>query len=130
MLALPGLELRVERTRAPVAEVVVGQVPRREVLAVRAGRAARRPEPCPLAARATPLTVRTLAPVLFAQPTYSWGYVSVNTIFDHVYLKKDVPAKVQMELVRVSKDNLGAWARQLKTWGFSDVDPKYLALPK
>lgn len=71
-----------------------------------------------------------LAPVLFAQPTYSWGYVSVNTIFDHVYLKKDVPGKVQMELVRVSMDNLGAWARQLKTWGFSDVDPKYLALPK
>ncbi len=71
-----------------------------------------------------------LAPVLFAQPTYSWGYVSVNTIFDHVYLKKDVPAKVQMDLVKVSKDNLGEWARQLKTWGFSDVDPKFLALPK
>jgi ribose transport system substrate-binding protein len=71
-----------------------------------------------------------LAPVLFAQPTYSWGYVSVNTIFDHVYLKKDVPAKVQMDLVRVSKDNLGEWARQLKTWGFADVDPKFLALPK
>ncbi len=71
-----------------------------------------------------------LAPVLFAQPTYSWGYVSVNTIFDHVYLKKEVPAKVQMELVRVSKDNLGEWARQLEKWGFSDVDPKFLALPK
>lgn len=70
-----------------------------------------------------------LAPVLFAQPTYSWGYVSVNTIFDHVYLKKEVPAHVQMDLVRVSKDNLGTWARQLKEWGFSDVDPKYLALP-
>ncbi len=71
-----------------------------------------------------------LAPVLFAQPTYSWGYISVNTIFDHVYLKKDVPAKVQMDLVRVSQENLGEWARQLKTWGFSDVDPRYLALPK
>lgn len=71
-----------------------------------------------------------LAPVLFAQPTYSWGYVSVNTIFDHVYLKKEVPAHVQMDLVRVSKDNLGTWARQLKEWGFSDIDPKYLALPK
>lgn len=71
-----------------------------------------------------------LAPVLFAQPTYSWGYVSVNTIFDHVYLKKDAPPKVQMELVRVSKENLGEWARQLKAWGFSDVDPKFLALPQ
>jgi hypothetical protein len=33
-----------------------------------------------------------------------------------------------MDLVRVSKDNLGSWARQLKAWGFTDVDPKYLAL--
>jgi ribose transport system substrate-binding protein len=71
-----------------------------------------------------------LAPVLFAQPTYSWGYISVKTIFDHVYLKKDAPPKVQMELVKVSQENLGTWARQLKDWGFSDVDPKYLALPK
>jgi ribose transport system substrate-binding protein len=71
-----------------------------------------------------------LAPVLFAQPTYSWGYVSVKTIFDHVHLKKDAPPKVQMELVRVSKENLGTWARQLKEWGFSDVDEKYLALEK
>ena len=70
-----------------------------------------------------------LAPVLLAQPTYDWGYVSVQTIVDHVYLKKDVPAHVEMKLVRVSKDNLGTWARQLKAWGFTDVDPKYLALP-
>ena len=33
-----------------------------------------------------------LAPVLLAQPTYLWGYVGVNTIFDKVQLKKDVPA--------------------------------------
>jgi ribose transport system substrate-binding protein len=71
-----------------------------------------------------------LAPVLFAQPTYSWGYVSVKTIFDHVYLKHPAPPMVQMELVRVSKDNLGTWARQLRDWGFSDVDPKFLALEK
>ena len=70
-----------------------------------------------------------LAPVLLAQPTFLWGYVSVHTIFDHVYLKKDVPAHVQMDLVRVSKDNLGSWARQLKAWGFPDVDAKYIALP-
>lgn len=71
-----------------------------------------------------------LAPVLFAQPTYSWGYVSVKTIFDHVYLKKDAPPKVMMELVRVSKENLGTWARQLRDWGFTDVDPKFIALPQ
>jgi ribose transport system substrate-binding protein len=71
-----------------------------------------------------------LAPVLFAQQIYDWGYVSTRTIFDHVYLHKEVPAHVQMDLVRVSKDNLGTWARQLQKWGFTDVDPKYLALPK
>jgi ribose transport system substrate-binding protein len=77
-----------------------------------------------------PYVDQGLAPVLLAQPVYLWGYVSVKTIFDHVYLKKEVPAHVQMDLVRVSKDNLGAWARQLRDWGFTDVDPKYLALPK
>jgi ribose transport system substrate-binding protein len=75
-----------------------------------------------------PYVDKGLAPVLFAQPTYLWGYVSVKTIFDHVYLHKDVPAHVQMDLVRVSKDNLGEWARQLKAWGFTDVDPKFLSM--
>jgi ribose transport system substrate-binding protein len=77
-----------------------------------------------------PYVEKGLAPVLLAQPTYLWGYVSVKTVVDHVYLHKDVPAHVQMELVRVSKDNLGTWARQLRDWGFTDVDPKYIALPK
>ena len=76
-----------------------------------------------------PYVEKGLAPVLLAQPTYLWGYVSVKTIFDHVYLHKPVPAHVQMDLVRVSKENLGTWARQLKAWGFTDVDPRYLALP-
>lgn len=71
-----------------------------------------------------------IAPVLLAQPTYDWGYVSVNTIVDHVLLHKDVPAHVQMDLIRVTKDNLGTWSRQLKTWGFTDVDSTFLALPK
>jgi len=77
-----------------------------------------------------PYVDASLAPVLFAQPTYNWGYVSVKTIFDKVYKKQEVPAHVQMDLVKVSKENLGEWARQLKTWGFTDVDPKYLELPK
>jgi ribose transport system substrate-binding protein len=33
-----------------------------------------------------------------------------------------------MELVRVSKANLGEWARQLKEWGFTDVPDRYLAM--
>ncbi len=70
-----------------------------------------------------------LAPVLLAQPTYLWGYESVNRIFDKVQLKKDVPQIIPMDLVRVTKENLGTWARQLKDWGFTDVPEKYLSLP-
>jgi len=70
-----------------------------------------------------------LAPVLLAQPTYLWGYESVNRIFDKVHLKKDVPTIIPMDLVRVTKDSLGTWARQLKTWGFTDVPQEYLNLP-
>lgn len=70
-----------------------------------------------------------LAPVLLAQPTYLWGYESVKRIFDKVHLKKDVPEIIPMELVRVSKENLGTWARQLRDWGFTDVPEEYLKLP-
>jgi ribose transport system substrate-binding protein len=71
-----------------------------------------------------------LAPVLLAQSTYLWGYVSVNTIFQKVQLKQEVPVMNKMDLVRVSKENLGAWARQLRDWGFTDVSESYLSLPK
>ncbi len=61
-----------------------------------------------------------LAPVLLALPTYDWGYVSVQHIVNKVHLKQDVPAIIPpMEVVRVTKDNLGTWARQLQTWGFT-----------
>jgi len=70
-----------------------------------------------------------LAPVLLAQPTYKWGYVSVEKIVEKVHLKQDVPPIIPMELVKVTKDNLGTWARQLKDWGFTDVPDSYLKLP-
>lgn len=76
-----------------------------------------------------PYVEKGLAPVLLAQPTFLWGYVSVKTVFDHVYRHREVPPHVQMDLVRVDKRNLGTWARQLKAWGFTDVDSKYLAMP-
>jgi len=76
-----------------------------------------------------PYIEKGIAPVLLAQPTYKWGYVSVEKVIDKVYLKKDVPVITRMELVRVSKENLGTWARQLKAWGFSDVPEEYLKLP-
>ena len=70
-----------------------------------------------------------LAPVLLAQSTYLWGYVSVQTIVQKVHLKQDVPVMNKMDLVRVSKENLGTWARQLRDWGFTDVSETYLKLP-
>ena len=45
-----------------------------------------------------------------------------------VISKKDVPTIIPMDLVRVSKDNLGEWARQLKAWGFTDVPDAYLKM--
>ena len=75
-----------------------------------------------------PYVEKGLAPVLLAQPTYLWGHVSVGTIVDKVHLKKDVPTIIPMELVRVSKENLGTWARQLEEWGFTDVPEEYLKL--
>jgi ribose transport system substrate-binding protein len=76
-----------------------------------------------------PYVDKGIAPVLLAQPTYRWGYVSVEKIVDKVHLKKDVPPINKMDLVRVTKANLGQWARQLKDWGFTDVQAEYLKLP-
>jgi ribose transport system substrate-binding protein len=74
-----------------------------------------------------PYVERGLAPVLLAQPTYLWGYESVKMIFNKVQLGQDVPEINPMELVRVSKDTLGTWARQLRDWGF-EVPQPYLDL--
>ena len=70
-----------------------------------------------------------IAPVLLAQPVYLWGNVGVKTLFAKIHDKKDPASPIMpMELVRVSKDNLGTWARQLKDWGFTNINPAYLAL--
>ena len=70
-----------------------------------------------------------IVPVLLAQSVYLWGHQGITTLFEKVHDNKQ-PANpiIPMELVRVTKDNLGDWARQLKEWGFTDVDPKYLAM--
>ena len=75
-----------------------------------------------------PYVERGIVPVLLAQPVYKWGYVGVETIIDKMVHKKDVPPIIAMDLVRVSKENLGQWARQLKEWGFTDVQEKYLKM--
>lgn len=69
-----------------------------------------------------------LAPVLLAQPTYMWGYESVQRIVDKVHLKKDVPEIIPMDVIRVTKADLGTYARQLRTWGFT-VPDMYAKLP-
>lgn len=66
--------------------------------------------------------------VLLAQPVYQWGAVCVRTIVDKVHFKKDVSGAIPMELVRVSRENLGGWARQLKDWGFRPIPEEYLNL--
>ncbi len=75
-----------------------------------------------------PYVDKGIAPVLLAQPVYQWGYVGVQTIVDKVHFKKEIPARLPMELVRVSRENLGEWARQLKAWGFTDVPDIYLKM--
>ena len=70
-----------------------------------------------------------VAPVLLAQPIYNWGYVSVGMIVDKIENGKNIPTINKMDLVKVTKDNLGDWAQTLKKWGF-DVDAKYLAMSK
>ena len=75
-----------------------------------------------------PYIEKGIAPVLLAQPTYKWGYVSVEKIIDKIYLKKDVPVVNRMDLVPVTKESLGSWSRQLKDWGFTDVPESYLKM--
>jgi ribose transport system substrate-binding protein len=69
-----------------------------------------------------------VVPVLLAQPIYLWGATGVQTIVDKLVLKKAVPEKILLAPVRVTLDNLGTWARQLRSWGFVDVPDEYLNL--
>ena len=76
-----------------------------------------------------PYVEKGLTPVLIAQAPYLWGQVGVTTVIDKIHFKKDVPAIIPMEPVRVTKENLGTWARQLGKWGFADVPEQYLKMP-
>ncbi len=73
-----------------------------------------------------PYVAEGIVPVLWAQPTYLWGYVSVQTIVEKVHLGKEVQEINPMELVKVTRKNLSEWAKQLKDWGFTDVPQEYL----
>jgi ribose transport system substrate-binding protein len=67
-----------------------------------------------------------VVPVLLAQSVYLWGDIGVRTIVDKLHFNKEVPSVIPMELVKVTKTNLNDWGKQLKAWGFTNVDPKYL----
>ncbi len=67
-----------------------------------------------------------IVPVLWGQPTYLWGYESVRLIVEKIHLKQDVPVINPLELVHVSQNNLGEWAKMLQGWGFTDVPERYL----
>jgi ribose transport system substrate-binding protein len=69
---------------------------------------------------------RGIAPVLVAQPVYQWGYVGVQTIVKKLN-GEQVPQRIPMEPVRVSRENLSQWAGQLRDWGFTDVPERFLA---
>jgi ribose transport system substrate-binding protein len=68
---------------------------------------------------------RGLVPVLWAQPLYDWGAVGVSAIVDKLLLKKAVPRTIQMELMRVTREGMPAYAKRLASWGFS-VPKEYL----
>lgn len=67
-----------------------------------------------------------IAPELLAQPIYSWGYESVKIILKSVAGHEKVDAFNEMPLEKVTKENLGDWARKLKKWGLADVEQKYI----
>jgi len=75
-----------------------------------------------------PYVEKGLAPVLLAQSSYLWGNVGVTKIIDKLVYKRDVPVLIPMDPVKVTQESLGAWARQLKQWGFADVPEEYLRL--
>lgn len=66
--------------------------------------------------------------VLLGQPTFKWGEISVETVIDKIYLKKEVKETIRMNTIPVSIENLGGWSRQLRAWGFPDIPEKYLEM--
>jgi len=66
--------------------------------------------------------------VLLGQPTFKWGEVCVEKIVDKLYLEKEVDEINEMKLIRVSKDNLGGWSRQLRAWGYDGLPDKFIVM--
>jgi ribose transport system substrate-binding protein len=72
-------------------------------------------------------------PVLLGLPTYRWGYTSVEILVAKLQGDaKKTSAKAldklreQIVPIKVFRDNLGGWSRQLRAWGYRDVPRRYL----
>ncbi len=61
-----------------------------------------------------PYVERGIAPVLLAQPVYQWGYVGVKTIVEKLPRQAGAGAHSDGAGAR-DRENLGEWARQLRT---------------
>jgi len=57
-----------------------------------------------------------------------WGEMSVRKVIDKIFWQKDVDEINQMKPIRVWKDNLGGWSRQLRAWGYEDISREYLKM--
>jgi len=66
--------------------------------------------------------------VLFGQPTFKWGEISVETVIDKIHLKEEVKEIIRLNIIPVTIDNLGGWSRQLRAWGYEDIPEKYLIM--
>ncbi|MCW8850043.1 MAG: substrate-binding domain-containing protein [Melioribacteraceae bacterium] len=64
----------------------------------------------------------------FGQPTFKWGTVCVEKIVDKLHHNKNVEEINEMKLIKVNKDNLGGWSRQLRAWGYNGIPDKYLIM--
>ncbi len=71
-----------------------------------------------------PYVEKGVAQMLLAQQVYDWGYRSVELLLAKTD-GKPVDERNISELVAVTRDNLGEWAKKLKAWGF-DVNPRFL----
>jgi len=67
-----------------------------------------------------------VVPVLVAQRSFDFGYKGVELLVDHIVNGTKIEANNKTDLTVVTKENLKEWATQLKDWGFTDVDPKFL----
>lgn len=73
-----------------------------------------------------PYVEKGIVPVLLGQPTFKWGKESVEKIVDRIHFDKDVPVINELKLIRVSRANLGGWARQIRAWGYEGVPLEYI----